>query len=288
MRIDTDGWHIRQSDLKNTCLEKLRRETTMPDKRVENDAATVGTLLHALIEHELMHAPFTTARESAEWLADEFVKTVAAFAADGIPYVRSSFGTDDKALDLLAKLAQSWSIADERGYLLTHDNVKSEWNFDLPFTEVMVKKHGKKAEEIPVFLTGTSDIVLPHAVWDWKTSGREYAQWEKQRWDIQASVYTWAAAQALGLNPDEDGLYNFYFKVFIRGKVDQPQTVPVVRSRDSWLWLENQVSHLVNFVYNMGLDTEWPMNDQDVLCSDKWCPHWSDCKGTFVTVGRWV
>lgn len=288
MRFDSDGLHIRQSDLKNHCLEKLRLETIATGPRVENDAATVGTALHHVIETELGGQVFQNETDIRSYAAHTYVAMLEAYQQDGAGFVLSSFNTHEKAVDLLANLASSWYQSDERPYLLGRDDVRAEWNFDLPFGEVTVKKHGKKAENIPIFLTGTADIILPHAVWDWKTAGREYAGWEKQRWDRQSDVYTWAASQAGLLTPNDDGLYEFHFKVFLRGQVRQPQTVSVYRSAGHWTFLYDHVSRLVNFVYNMGLDREWPTNDQDVLCSPKWCTFFDACKGAHIDGNRWL
>jgi hypothetical protein len=65
--------------------------------------------------------------------------------------------------------------------------------------------------------------------------------------------------------------------------------VSVVRSANNWSWLETVVHRLVNFAYNMGLDREWPLDDQHVLCSPKWCTFFDNgCKGKFVNGETWV
>lgn len=289
MRIDSDGWHIRQSDLKNLCLEKLRLEVVNPDLRVENDAATVGTAFHHVIEHEMDGNWFSTEKDIRYFAAQKYVAMLADYEQTGTPYVLSSFGNNDKAIDLLANLASSWYGSHERDYLMHNSEAISEWNFDRHFCDVSVKKNGKKGEVIPVYLSGTADIVLPHSVWDWKTAASDYKGWEKQRWDRQSDVYTWAAADAGLLQAGRDNVYDFQFIVFKRGVVNtSPQIVPVSRSENNWRALQDIVERFVNFAYNMGWDTEWPTNDQHVLCSPKWCPAWSSCKGRFVDDQRWL
>jgi hypothetical protein len=78
--------------------------------------------------------------------------------------------------------------------------------------------------------------------------------------------------------------------VFVRGTNPDMgcQTVSVDRSPNNWAWLQQIVSRLVNFSYNMGLDREWPLDDQHVLCSPKWCTFWGMCKGSQVDGGTWV
>lgn len=289
MRFDTDGIHIHQSDLKNHCLEKLRLDTVAVGPRLENDAATVGTALHYVIEHELNGSVYADMHECQAFAAHSFLALLERYRDEGAPYACSSFGTHDRAIELLTKLAAAWWHSDEREYLLGVESMKVEWQFDLPFCEVDVKKHGKKAEKVPVFLAGTADLIVGNQVWDWKTAGSEYRRWEYQRWGRQPDVYTWAAANAGLIVPNNDGLYEFSFKVFVRNSdpLVGCQTVTVQRSANNWEWLQEIISQFVNFSYNMGLDRVWPLDDQHVLCSPKWCNFFQGCKGAFVDGERW-
>jgi hypothetical protein len=292
MRIDENGVHLHQSDLKNHCLEKLRLETVAVGPRVENDAATVGTTLHSVIEHELRNGPCDNEFHCEAVAANLYLELLEQYQAEGRPYALSSFGSHDRAISQLVGVTRAWYRSTERQQLLNGSQLPQvEWNFDLPFCEVEVKKFGKRAEIVPVWLAGTADIVMPNAVWDWKTAGSEYRRWEYQRWGRQPDVYTWAASQAGLLEPDPNtGLYVFEFKVFVRGTNPDMgcQTVSVDRSPNNWGWLQQIVSRLVNFSYNMGLDREWPLDDQHVLCSPKWCTLWGMCKGSQVDGGTWV
>lgn len=291
MRFDSDGIHLHQSDLKNHCLEKLRLETVATGPRVENDAATVGTALHAVIEHELNGSLYNNYDDCQAQAIAEYMALLEHYQSNGYPYALSSFGSHDKAIHYLVRLAEAWYNSHERVVLLQSTNPPLvEWKFDLPFTVVPVKKHGKKADEVPVFLAGTADIVYYNEVWDWKTAGSEYRRWEYQRWGRQPDVYTWAATQSGLITPDRDGNVTFLFKVFIRGNDPSAgcQTVEIKRSANNWLWLEQIVHRLVNFSYNMGLDREWPLDDQHVLCSPKWCTFFDMCKGAHVDGQSWV
>lgn len=291
MRFDSDGIHLHQSDLKNHCLEKLRLETVASGPRIENDAATVGTALHQVIERELLGITYATAYDAQAAAAHTYLALLEEYQQDGKPYALSSFNSHDRAIDLLTKLATAWFLSDERKLLLESSVVPQvEWKFDLPFGEVEVKKHGKKSEIIPVFLAGTADIIHNNRVWDWKTAGSEYRRWEYQRWGRQPDVYTWAAAQAGLVEPDRNGIYYFDFKVFVRNNNPELgcQTVTVERSQNSWAWLGTIIDRLVNFSYNMGMDREWPLDDQHVLCSPKWCSFFDMCKGAYVNGETWV
>jgi hypothetical protein len=292
MRIDENGVHLHQSDLKNHCLEKLRLETVAVGPRVENDAATVGTTLHSVIEHELREGPCDDEETCCSLAANLYLELLQRYQTEGRPYALSSFGSHDRAISQLIGVTKAWFRSAERQQLLSaSQSPLIEWNFDLPFCEVEVKKFGKRAEIIPVWLAGTADIVMPTAVWDWKTAGSEYRRWELQRWGRQPDVYTWAASQAGLLEPHPvTGLYVFEFKVFVRGMNPDMgcQTVSIDRSQNNWSWLQQIVARLVNFSYNMGLDREWPLDDQHVLCSPKWCTFWDMCKGAQVDGGTWV
>lgn len=291
MRFDDNGIHIHQSDLKNHCLEKLRLETVAVGPRIENDAATVGTALHAVIEQELAGNLYATEHDAQGNAARIYLELLEEYAADGKPYALSSFNSHERAIDMLAALASKWYRSNERQELLhCAEEPLIEWHFDLPFTTVPAKKFGKRQEEIPVFLSGTADIVYNNQVWDWKTAGSEYRRWEYQRWGRQPDVYTWAAVKSGLLVPDRNGQVEFLFKVFVRNNNlgEQPQTVTVQRSANNWAWLETMVHRLVNFAYNMGLDREWPLDDQHVLCSPKWCTFFDMCKGNFVSGETWV
>lgn len=291
MRFDDQGIHIHQSDLKNHCLEKLRLETIATGPRIENDAATVGTALHAVIEHELAGNIYSDYKTCEAQAAVEYLALLEHYQANGYSYSLSSFGSHNKAIGYLVRLAEAWYLSSERALLLgASSSPQIEWNFDLPFTVVPVKKHGKKADEVPVWLAGTADIVWDNQVWDWKTAGSEYRRWEYQRWGRQPDVYTWAATQSGLVTPDRDGNVTFLFKVFIRGNDPSLgcQTVEIQRSANNWAWLEQIVHRLVNFSYNMGLDREWPLDDQHVLCSPKWCTFFDICKGAHVDGQTWT
>ena len=291
MKFDDQGIHIHQSDLKNHCLEKLRLETVATGPRIENDAATVGTALHAVIETELGGAVYDDLDACAAQAVQEYLRLLETYQAEDRPYALSSFGNHDKAISLLVKLAHAWFYSDERDMLLSAGDYLVEWKFDLPFTVVPVKKHGKKADEVPVFLSGTADLVFNNRVWDWKTAGSEYRRWELQRWGRQPDVYTWAATEAGLITPSQSGVTEFWFKVFVRGAepTNGCQTVEIQRTANNWRWLEQIVHRLVNFSYNMGLDREWPLDDQHVLCSPKWCTFFNNgCKGGFVDGETWT
>lgn len=290
MKFTDEGITLHQSDLKHPCMEHLRLQTLASGPRMETDAATVGTCMHHAIESELREGPFNSEEEAVGWAAGEYIRVLEEYQESGASYVMSSFNNHTAAVLALDRLVRSWYNCDDRIALMaSHETPLVEWHFDLPFSEVQVKKHGKKAEVIPVRLAGTADLVWSNQVWDWKSAGSEYKRWEYQRWGRQPDVYTWAAAQSGLIFPDAQGLYDFKFKVFVRrAEIRPPQTVDITRSPKNWEWLGQTVDRVVNHMYNMGLETPWVMDDQHVLCSPKWCPFWDQCKGKFVSGESWT
>lgn len=289
MRVDERGITLHQSDIKSHCLEQMRLNMVAEGPRMETDAATVGTCLHHLIDRELTVAGFESESDAVAWAAAEYVNMLESYQEAGAFYSQSTFDTHDKALKSLSWLVKSWYHCPERTELVYSGDIdfKSEWSFDLKFMDVEVKKHGKKAEVIPVYLAGQADLVAGDRVYDWKTAGSEYKQWEYQRWGRQPDVYTWAASEAGLIQPDREGMYYFDFKVFVRRQeIRLPDTITVKRGPNHWDWLYVMVARLVNMWYNLGTDVGWPLDDQHVLCSPKWCEFWSGCKGALIDAER--
>lgn len=288
MDLDEHGHlHLHQSDIEtfHTCPEQLRFTHLAHENggRQETDAATVGTCLHHVIEHELETGFETRVRDLHGIAASVFLETLEGYKNTGATYVRSTFKDDMAAIKSLEILATSWFQSEEREHLrhVPESELLIEWEFDMPFCEVA---------GIQVWLAGRTDLILPgqNEIWDWKSASRPYQQWEKQRWAIQPTVYTWAAHQAGFLTPDNDGLFTFKNKVFVRGpKPTACQTIHVRRGPQNWAWLEKQIAHMV-VLAGVLPDGPWPVNDHGALCGPKWCAFWSQCKGAFVSGETWV
>ena len=290
MRVDEQGIHLRQSDITAfvACPEQYRRTNFDPSlSRVESDAALVGTALHALIQQELTEGFFDTMGEAEDYTQHFFQYNVYSFDLQGVPYNRESFGTDAKAMVLLDGLVGDWWHSDERRYLAENPGRQNvEMEFDVPFTQA--------DDGTPIFLTGTSDIIIPdlNMVWDWKTAGRGYELWEKQRWAIQPTVYLYAAKHLGLVLPNRMGEYVFEYKVFLRSTKDRvapAETYRVFRTEGSFDWLENMVQRLMRMQIVMGPDVGWPVNDHGWHCSPKWCSAFATCKGEHVnTESNWT
>ena len=147
----------------------------------------------------------------------------------------------------------------------------------LPFYEDDVKR---------IYVSGTIDYVDNElGLVDWKTSSRQYKPWEKQRWNGQASLYTWAWTYlTYGFSvgeviPDEPVPFTFFVFEKPHGTL---QRVTVYRDEGDWDWMRLRCRNAVTLI-EANLE-HWPVNDQHALCSPKWCPMWDHCKGHFVSV----
>lgn len=270
MRVAEDGkvW-VRQSWLNDImiCPERSRLAVTLPDWRMGSDATHIGTAVHAGIEHYLTH--------------DEF---------------DASFGVASTELDRLVE-EEPFRINSTNGHLHMREYVNTLMHtFHNDIAPNVVKggvceqKFGVKLYDLPadtslpydaqpaVWLGGTIDYIDPDGViWDWKTAGRKYYQGEKQRQSIQASAYAYACVEN-GWSPSYPVRFNY--GVMTRTSKSVGQIVPVIRTEQHVDWFKHQVQSVLQSCLSLGLETPWMANDQHGLCSEKWCPYWSICKGS--------
>lgn len=125
-----------------------------------------------------------------------------------------------------------------------------------------------------IHIRGAIDCVDKNlGVIDWKTAGNPHKQWEKQRYEIQPTVYTWAWNKLQGTNVD-----HMRYVVYIHDKGVQEYTVS--RTPEHVDWLTFQALAAARQVES-GLPI-WTMNDSGWWCAAKWCPAYSACKGAFI------
>jgi hypothetical protein len=104
--------------------------------------------------------------------------------------------------------------------------------------------------------------------------------WEKERWAIQPTVYTYALHHLGYL--EGDGPWPFTYFAFAKdGRNYELQELTVYRHQGDFAWLIDKcLSHAQLVEAQL---TTWPKNDNHALCSPTWCPAWSVCKGRFYT-----
>jgi len=239
-----------------------------PEFRTTNDSAVMGTAVHAGIEavlngniapsdaHHVSVAKLNHIKES------EHVKVTNTDPETWEPLVRS--------------MTNAWVSG-------VFPNVpsggKPEHKFEY-FSNVMV-------DDYAIWFEGTMDYFHPTGVWDWKTAARKYSLLEKQTQSIQASIYCGYALQSGESEIDVDGNMAFNFGVMIRTMKGDSQIVRIKRNNAHTMWVVEQATTLVRSALAMRnaegeFNRSWLKNDQHFLCSERWCPWWSVCKGVFL------
>jgi len=273
MRVADDGkvW-VRQSWLNDImiCPERSRLAVTLPEWRMGSDATHIGTAVHAGIEHYLTHDDATGSYKTA---SDELERLVVEEpfrinSTNGVPHMREYVTTLMNTFhsDIAPSVTKGGVCEQKFGVKL----------YDLP-EDTSVPFDAQPA----VWLGGTIDYIDPDGViWDWKTAGRKYSQGEKQRQSIQASAYAYACVEN-GWSPAYPVRFNY--GVVTRTSKSVGQIVPVIRTEQHVDWFKHQVQSVLQSCLSLGLEQPWTANDQHGLCSEKWCPYWSICKGAHLS-----
>jgi len=284
MRVVSDesgvGVFVRQSWLNDAmmCPERSRLLKLFPESRRENDSAMMGTAVHKGIE-----AVLTGVVSDADAAADVAVGWFKSRRQELIAEGRDVFVTNTNPLQWYSHIdtmTKAWfrdvSPLVERGGLVEHQFCQQVATVDSPVVG-----------QFSLFFEGTIDYIAPSAesglvtIWDWKTSSRKYFEAEKQSRDVQSAVYV-SAIVASGAAEFPVG---FKFGVMTRSGSSVGQIVNIVRSEEHFRWIVSQASSVVNgFLLSERFlpDGSWMRNDQHHLCSVRWCPVWSKCKGSFL------
>lgn len=270
MRVAEDGkiW-VRQSWLNDVmiCPERSRLGVVMPEWRQGSDATHIGTAVHAGIEHYLNNDNETTAYGSA---MGELERLIAEE-----PFKLNSTNGEAEMREYVAKLLRTF--LDDVAPSVVKGGV-TEQKFGAKLYDMPADESLPFDAQPSVWLGGTIDYIDPNGVvWDWKTAGRKYSQGEKQRQSIQATAYAHAVVEN-GWAKDFPVL--FRYGVVTRATKSVGQIVDVVRTKAHVDWFKHQVQSIVQPSLAVGLDKPWIANDQHGLCSEKWCPFWSICKGS--------
>ena len=264
---------VRQSWLGDAlmCPERARLSALHPEMRKENDSAMMGTAVHAGIEAVLETQ--IPASDIAEFAVTAFRAKEYTMMKDEGKSINIT-NTDPKNWDKhIASMAEAW-VKD----IMPHvpEGGTPEFKFETKICEVQTEQF-----EYELWYEGTMDYFHPQGIWDWKTAARKYYEAEKQSQNIQSSVYALSAV-SLGLTEFD---VKFNFGVMIRNGSSTGQIVTVERTSGHGEWIKQQTISLVNTLFAMkaNLPSErWLMNDQHFLCSKRWCPTWSLCKGSHI------
>jgi hypothetical protein len=233
-----------------------------PELNIGSDLTVIGTAMHAVIEQVLREeiSPRDAASAAPEALQ---------MAAEAEPW-KSTGLTPQEMIDQTRLMSAAWA---DQVYPIMPMGGRVEYRFEFQIGET---------NGVPVWFEGTIDYVAPdNTVWDHKSSGRKYQQWEKQRWAVQPSVYCAAAVN--------DGLVNkvpvkFFYDVMLRN--GETQIVELQRDIGHISFVRKQALAAATFASTYGMDREWPLNDQSALCSHIWCPFWDTCKGADMSASE--
>ena len=270
MRIDEEAKivYVRQSWLKDMllCPERSRLSVIQPEFKTTNDSAAIGTAVHAGIEAVL--------NDSCS-LADAHEVSLARFSemeAEGVRHTNVEPSTWHRHV---VGLTNAW-VKDIYPYVPLGG--QSEVKFVAPT--------GSSVNGYQLWFEGTMDYVTEQGIWDWKTSARKYSSLEKQTQDVQSSIYTYAG-QTLGFIKGDKNLFNF--GVMVRTSEPYGQILSVSRTKAHGEFVIKQAMSAVAYGFAMtdgtGIPTNnrWLINDQHYLCSERWCPWWSVCKGASIS-----
>jgi hypothetical protein len=280
MRFDSDGniW-IRQSwlDTALRCAERARFDIVKPEWDIGGDAAHCGSGAHSAVEHTLNNL---IAGGSGEYSRSEIrdvihATIVAKIAEEGIRW--NKYTTVVELLDNAERCYQAWRegilpVLDEHG--LITPGALTEYGFRVVLFTL--------ADGRTVGIEGTVDFVPEtNWMWDWKNPGNAFREREKQKYAIQATIYTLAAVLG-GIPNGVEYSYpmDFTYGLAIRGvRKAKAQLLTVTRTQAHADFAIERLKSYVDLALNFTLERPWPRNDDHYLCSSTWCPWWVLCKG---------
>ncbi len=257
---DADGrwihtW-VRQSSIKTAdmCMERFRTDIYGLNPEVHTDAATLGTVCHAVAEDALL------ARKAGKDESLEGMLSAFDYYWDEHGPLIQKWGTykPEKVQGIGYARLQSW-----------HDEIYNGERFG-PLEPVGVELDFDKIffedDERVVNLRGTIDLVEEDCVWDWKFPSRDYAKskWEYERWDVQSIAYCWAT-----------DIQNFRYGITHPTGVSY---IELERDQSHTDWLRQKVLALCQYVESTSRGP-WLLGDNGWWCSEKWCSNWARCKG---------
>jgi hypothetical protein len=285
MRVETNSSgakiFVRQSWLNDAlmCPERARLTELHPEMRRENDSALMGTAVHAGIEQVLNNG--LPASDIGEFCVGWFRSKKAELEAEGRGVTITN--TDPKNWNThISSMANAW-VKDILPFVPAGGQTEAQFCVAVARIENSLFEsllHPSGSYEL--FFEGTADYVHASGIWDWKTAARKYYEAEKQSQNIQSAVYATAFTK-LGV---VDYAVNFNFGVMIRNASSTGQIVNVTRTERHADWIVNQATSLVNSVLLARRylpNQRQIMNDQHHLCSERWCPVWSKCKGSILS-----
>lgn len=280
MLIDGTNISIRQSwlDTAMTCPERGRLAMVAPELDGAGDAAAAGTAMHAAIEAYLAgNISVDQMEQYAQAWATKLVEEgeVRNGVVQRIQY--KSFDGPPELIYHAGNCTRGW-IKDVLPVLVALDQLEGD-------QEVAFRYRAFEHRGHTIWIQGTTDHV-PHRgnrVWDWKSSGSDYKQKAKQMYAVQPTAYAGAAVN--GEFGREFSLpLEFAYGVALRLKTkERGQIVVTERTQGHIDFMYRRIRQFVDLYLDVGLEREWPADDDHYLCSEKWCPWYEQCRGANIS-----
>jgi len=261
--------YFRQSWLSTAqrCPEEGRLAIVSPELEVTTDEAIIGTAAHYAIEQVILGAADPA-------LIEEAVAHFYSINVEEFRFTKRSSITE--MIELSQRCARAW--VEDLAPKFDLQDCKTEVKFSVP----LFAHRGWD-----VYIQGTTDLAPAcNELVDWKTSGSDYKQKDKQKWDTQSAIYALAAVNG-GIRDDIDYQWPvpFRFGVMIkRVNKCRGQIVEVQRTQAHGDWAMRRMETWVDVFLDLGLGRSWPMIDEgNYLCSKRWCSFYDQCRGAHVT-----
>lgn len=264
--------YVRQSWLGDTliCPQRGKYAIMMPQMRRGSSETSLGTGFHSGVEHMLGNAAGV---DELEPMLDDAVQVgIASYhERNAVEQIRVTQDWDDNDIELLLRsMLTAWSN-DIAPHVQFGGIIEHKFQFPL---------NAKSHNGYEIFMEGTADYITPDGVlYDWKTAKKKYSNREKQLQSVQATVYSMMMCNA---NPYGNSMESaeLRFGVVMRTASSTGQIVAVRRTANHFNWLRRQTVAAVNSMFAGG---DALMNDNHFLCSEKWCPWYSVCRGAHIT-----
>ena len=264
---------LHQSDMGDLrmCPEQARLKLIGEYFDPDSDVAAIGTRTHSFIEFCLHHRQDTGEWPDATQLMSQLQIETDQLSEDWDNVWRHNHMVEDlgKAQYELQGCCVRWynSILPQ----IDTRNV-ARWEIEKRF-DVVVSETSRSQ----VRVRGSIDFYDgAGTIWDWKTGRFDKRDgWKKNRYDIQAPLYTWAKAQELSAPA-----LNFNFGYMPRGG-DDTLVWDMVLSAPKWGMMLAEVESWARTILALGANQPWPLGPDDWHCSPRWCSQFARglCRG---------
>jgi len=269
--------YLHQSDIGTLrmCPEQARLQLIGEYFDPDSDVAAIGTRTHSFIEFCLHYR-----QDHGEWpygthLLDQLEQEVAQLKEDWPHLWLKPHMVPDLFTACLELESCCHRWYNEIVPQIDTSNVAG-WEIEKRF-DIEVAVHWPTADRIRI--RGSIDFFDGvNTIWDWKTGRFDRRDgWKKDRYDIQAPMYTYAKSLETGAPS-----INFNFGYIPRGKSDT-HIWGMTLSKGKWAMMLNEVESWGSTILKLGTEDSWPLGPDDWHCSPRWCSEFAQgkCRGSY-------